>query len=347
MHAYFSSEQMLHDPKQFMRVGRICEAKDLPERPRRLMGTLDGLGVEVREPEDVGTDAVLLVHAPEYVSYLRTAYQNWVAQPQAGPEVLPNVSTYHNGRIEEDVRRPSRSQSPVALAGYYLGDLACPVGPDTYRSALKATHVAYAAAQAVIDGEHACYALCRPSGHHAHRDRAAGFCYFNNSAIAAQHLRSRFDRVATLDVDTHHGDGTQQVFYRRPDVLTVSVHADPINYYPYQTGYADERGYGAGEGFNLNLPMPHGSGDAKMLELVDRGIEAIRAFGAGALVVPLGFDALASDPLSVMKVTSGCFGEIGQRVRALGLPVVIVQEGGYSIEDIAGCLQAFLQGLSA
>lgn len=347
MRAFFTPEQMLHDPQQFMRIGRICPATDLPERSRRLLDVVEESQFLVQEPQDIGSRAALLVHAPHYVSYLETAYEKWIQQEGAGIEVLPNVSTYHNARYEDDERPRSRSQSPVALAGYYLGDMACPVGPHTYHSAIRSTHSAYAAAQAIIDGDYVSYAMCRPSGHHAHRDRAAGFCYFNNAAVAAQHLRSRFGRVATLDVDTHHGDGTQQIFYRRSDILTVSIHADPSNYYPYQTGYADETGYGPGLGFNLNLPMAHGSGDVEMLGLIDSGLEAIKHFKPDALVVSLGFDAHESDPLSVVKVTTDCFGTIGEKIREVEIPVVLVQEGGYAIEAIGGCLREFLKGFNS
>ena len=154
-----------------------------------------------------------------------------------------------------------------------------------------------------------------------------------------------FNRVAILDVDAHHGDGTQQIFYSRPDVLTISIHADPRNYYPFFTGYANEIGIGDGAGFNLNLPLAHGSTGAAMMTAVDRAAEQIRAFGADALVVALGFDAHARDPIGVLKLESHDFGGIGTRVRDLGLPTVVVQEGGYAVDALGDCLSAFLSGL--
>ncbi len=145
-----------------------------------------------------------------------------------------------------------------------------PIGEHCWTSTPRSSETAVSGADAILAGEQAVYALCRPSGHHARADRATGFCYINNTAVAAQRLRSKFDKVAILDVDAHHGDGTQQIFYRRPDVLTISVHADPSNYYPFFTGYEDERGNGPGEGFNLNLPLVHGAAGAEMEAAVDR-----------------------------------------------------------------------------
>ncbi|TEA78822.1 histone deacetylase family protein [Allopusillimonas ginsengisoli] len=347
MHAFFSPDQMLHDPRQFMRVGRICEGKDLPQRTQVLLDALSQLNIPLSEPKDYGLAPLEAVHAPHYLRFLKEVYTRWRAIENAGPEVLPNVGYYLNGRVEDDARPPCRSTSVVAQAAYYLGDLACPVGPETYVSAVRSAHSAVAACEAVMHGESAAYALCRPSGHHAHSDRAAGFCYVNNAAVAAQHLRSRFNKVATLDVDTHHGDGTQQIFYRRQDVLTISVHADPIEYYPYQTGYADETGHGQGEGCNLNLPLAHGTGNDALLEAVDTAAAAIRNFGADVLVLSLGFDAHRLDPLSVLEVNTDSFYDLGQRVRALNLPTVVVQEGGYAIAEIGGCLHAFLRGFLA
>lgn len=344
MNAFFTRAQMLHDPLQFMRMGRIAECNDLPSRTEVLLDALTSVGVSVHEPADYGLDPLLAVHAPHYLAFLHDAYARWSAHAQAGPEVLPNVSYYLNARQEDQMRSPCRSTSIVGQAAFYLGDLACPIGPHTYTSALRSAHTALAACDSVLAGNRAAYALCRPSGHHAHSDRAAGFCYVNNAAVAAQHLRGKFSKVATLDVDIHHGDGTQQIFYRRDDVLTISMHADPTEYYPYQTGYADEIGFGEGEGYNLNLPLTHGSGNAEFLAALDQAGQAVTTFGAEVLVLSLGFDAHKQDPLSVLELDTDCFYEVGRRIQALNLPTVIVQEGGYAIDEIGGCLRAFLRG---
>ena len=343
MRAFFDPEQMQHEPQQFMRVGRICAPSDVPERSQALLGALTALGIPVQAPPHYGTEALAKVHAPHYLEYLSTAYERWQTVPGAGIEVLPNLSPYFSGRIEDEVRPPCPSASPVAQAGYYLGDLSCPIGPHTWHSAVRSAHSAVAAADAVLAGEAASYALCRPSGHHVRRDRAAGFCYVNNAAIAVERLRSRFERMAVLDVDAHHGDGTQQIFYRRADVLTVSLHVDPANYYPFYSGYADEIGYGAGQGCNLNLPLPPGAADKEMLARLEEGLEAIRSYRPGALVMSLGFDTHDADPIGALHVSTGCFGEMGARVRALGLHTAVIQEGGYAVHVIGACLAAFMR----
>ena len=176
-------------------------------------------------------------------------------------------------------------------------------------------------------------------------DRASGFCFLNNTAIAAERLRATFARVAILDVDAHHGDGTQQIFYSRADVLTVSIHADPAAYYPFFTGYPQERGHGAGEGCNLNLPLAHGSTADAMFAAVDRALRAIDAFHADALVVALGFDAHARDPIGVLKLTAEDFAGIAARIGSVGVPTLVVQEGGYAIDALAESLTAFLSAL--
>jgi acetoin utilization deacetylase AcuC-like enzyme len=228
--------------------------------------------------------------------------------------------------------------------GWYLGDLSVPMGPDSWLSILRASETATAGADAILAGDRSAYALCRPSGHHARADRGTGFCYLNNSAIAAQRLRSRFSKVAIIDVDVHHGDGTQQIFYTRPDVLTISVHGDPTDFGPYYTGYANETGYGAGEGYNLNLPLQPGAGGAEMNAALDTAIARVRAFGADALVVALGFDAHRDDPIGILKLEAKDFGSVGTKMQSLGLPTLVVQEGGYGIDAIQDCLDAFLTG---
>lgn len=346
MRAFYSDEQMAHDPQQFMRLGRISTPTDLPERSQALLDALAALSIPVAAPEEYGTAPLEAVHAPHYLAFLESAYQRWQALPAAGIEVLPNLSPYHSGRVEDDARPPCPSTSPVAQAGYYLGDLSSPIGPHTYRSVLRSAHSAVAAADAVLAGDSASYGLCRPSGHHVRSDRAAGFCYINNAAVAAQRLRSVFGRVAVLDVDAHHGDGTQQIFYRRADVMTVSLHADPDKYYPFYTGYADETGHAEGLGHNLNLPMAHGATDDLLLACLDRGIAAIQGYEPGALVLSLGFDAHINDPIGVLRISTECFHAIGARIRSLGLPTVVIQEGGYAIGDIGACLTAFMRGFS-
>ena len=347
MKAFFTDDQLLHDPQQFMRLGRIAKPTDLPSRAHALRDALAARGIALASPPDVGRAPLAAVHSVDYLDYLESAYALWrelkLPGVEPGIEVLPNLSPYVSGTPGVD-RPPCPSPSLVARTGYYISDLACPIGPYTWRSVLCSAHTAVAAADEVLESGDVAYALCRPSGHHAHRDRAGGFCYVNNSAVAAQRLRRRHARVAVFDVDAHHGDGTQNIFYARNDVLTVSTHADPSGYYPFYTGYAHERGVGAGEGFNLNLPLAHGSGNAAFLQAVDQGVAAVLDFAPQALVLPLGFDTYRDDPISVLTLDLGAYHDLGARVGALKLPTVVVQEGGYLVEAIGPALDNFLQG---
>lgn len=349
MKAFFSEEQLLHTPQQFMRLGRLSAPTDLPSRAESLQGALAARGIKVEAPADYGRKPLESIHSADYLNYLETAYARWQSLKapgvDPGPEVLPNLSPYYNGRIEQAGRGPCPSPSIVAQTGYYLSDLSCPIGPQTWRSALRSTHSAVAAADHVASTGGMAYALCRPSGHHAHRDRAGGFCYLNSSAAAASRLLQTWSKVAVLDVDAHHGDGTQNIFYQRSDVMTVSLHADPSAYYPFYTGYAEERGQGQGEGYNLNLPLPHGSGNDPFLAALDTALTALGGYAPEALVLALGFDTYKDDPISVLKLDIGAYRDIGARVASLGVPTVVVQEGGYMVQAIGPALDAFLQGM--
>ncbi len=232
----------------------------------------------------------------------------------------------------------------VGRLGWHTADTGCPIGPGTWAAACAATDVATTAAQLVLDGEDAAYALCRPPGHHAFSDIAGGFCFLNNSAVAAAQLRLKHERVAILDVDVHHGNGTQGIFYERADVLTVSIHADPAFFYPFVWGYAHERGAGPGLGANLNIPLPKGTGDDDYIKAIGEAEKTIRAFAPGALVVALGLDASEHDPLAGLAVTTDGFRRIGAAIARLGLPTVFVQEGGYFSDILGANLTAALGG---
>ncbi|MCT9126605.1 histone deacetylase family protein [Cupriavidus gilardii] len=352
MRAFFSDDQLLHQPRQFMRAGRLCEPTDVPARAAALQAALAARGIDLAVAPDYGRAPLEAVHSAAYLDFLCQAYERWqaLARPgfEPGIEVLPNLSPYHNGKLDQSRRPDCPTDSVIAQAGYYLGDLSCPLGPHSWLSILRSAHSAVAAADYVCEQQDGgmAYALCRPSGHHAHSDRAGGFCYVNNAAIAAQGLLKRFGKVAVLDVDAHHGDGTQQIFYQRSDVMTISLHADPAGYYPFYTGYANERGYGAGYGYNLNFPLPHGTGDAGFLAALDSALDALRDYRPQALVLSLGFDTYVDDPISVLAVGMDGYRGIGERIHALGVPTVVVQEGGYEVEAIGPALDAFLSGFA-
>lgn len=346
MRAFYHPDQVRHDPQQFIRYGRVKAAQDLPARTDALLESLRTIGVSPETPRQDEAAARLAVHTAGYLSFLESAWSRWTQLPDHGPEVWPNTFPYWSGRPEDTARPPCPADSIVAQAGWYLGDMAVPLGPESWVSIRESCNTAVAAADA-LGADDFVYALARPSGHHARADRASGFCYVNNTAVAAQRLRARYSRVAILDVDAHHGDGTQQIFYSHPDVLTISIHADPKTYYPFFTGYVEETGHGAGEGFNLNLPLPHGATGAAMMAAVDTACDRIQQFEADAVVIALGFDAHARDPIGVLKLEAEDFGHISTRVRQLGLPTLVVQEGGYAIDVLGECLREFLRGLGA
>jgi acetoin utilization deacetylase AcuC-like enzyme len=222
--------------------------------------------------------------------------------------------------------------------------MACPIAADSFAGILASAACAEAAAEALFNGDRTAYALCRPPGHHAGPERAGGFCFLNNSALAATVLRERFERVAILDVDLHHGNGTQDIFYARGDVWTGSLHADPDDFYPFFWGGADETGTGEGGGTNVNLPLALGSGAHVFLDALDHLIERLKTFRPDALVVALGLDAHKDDPLAGLTLETDDFIPVGRRIAALDLPTVLVQEGGYPTEHLSRNLAAFMAG---
>ncbi len=232
MKLFFAPDQLRHRPQQYFRFGKIGAPVENPERMETLAQALAALGLDRREPADAGLEPILAVHDPAYVDFLQRIWGLWRAMPEAGPEVLPNVHPYRSADASfARVDRP-RNTGPIGLAGYHIGDMSCAMGEGTWAAAHASAQTAIAGADALLAGEAHAFSLCRPPGHHCYRDRANGFCFLNNAAIAAERLRSRFARVAILDFDTHHGDGTQAIFYRRGDILVASSHTDPTDYYP-------------------------------------------------------------------------------------------------------------------
>ncbi len=347
MKLIFSADQLLHRPQQFMVRGRIAPPLENPDRVTALAEALQAAGLQRSAPEDAGLAPILAVHDARYVEFLRTAYERWAALPDAAVEILPNIHPYRGSGADLDRKAPPPGGSIVGESGWFVGDMAVAIGPRTYDAALASAQTAVSATNAVLAGAPAAYGLCRPPGHHAYRDRACGFCFFNNAAIAAELLRARFGKVAILDFDTHHGDGTQAIFYDRGDVLVASVHTDPLHYYPFYSGFADETGRGAGAGANLNLPLPQGADDAAYIDACRRVAEAAVTFGAEAIVLSAGWDAHRDDPLSRLDVSGDAFSRIGVIFAGLGLPTVILQEGGYSLQAASDAAPRFVQAFAA
>jgi len=342
MDVVFSEDHALHDPQSFLVRGRLMPAAEVPERAARLHDAVRK-DHRVIGPEPHDHAAIARVHSPDYLSFLATAHERWAAIPGAGGEVIPNVFPARSGA--------SRPHHVVGQAGFHQGDGACPIGPGTWEAARTSADVALTAADLVIGGANHAFALCRPPGHHAFRDMAAGFCFLNNVAIAADHVLSMHDRVAILDFDVHHGNGTQAVFWERDDVLFVSIHGDPSGFYPFFWGHAHERGEGRGRGFNRNIPLPAGTDDEAFLEALASGLDTIAAYDPGTLLVSAGFDAQENDPLGIFKVTTGGFGKVGEAIGAFAaerdLPAVLIQEGGYLCDELGANLAAFLAGFES
>ena len=334
MKAFFANEQKRHDPKGFLSSGAPQPNPEQPERAERLLAGARAAGCDILRPREHGLGPIAAVHTPEYLEFLENIYPRWQRIEDASQEVIPNIHP-----LARDGRYPA---SAVGQAGYHMADTSCPISAETWESACWSAWSAVDAADIVLAGERAAYALCRPPGHHAFADVAGGFCFINNSAVAAQRLLSKSDRVAILDVDLHHGNGTQGIFYARSDVLTVSIHADPVRFYPFFWGHADERGDGPGLGYNLNLPLPRKTGDDGFLAAHDTGLSRSRSYAPDARVVALGLDAFEGDPFGGLSVTTDGFARIAETIAGLRLPTVIVQEGGYLCDDLGANLTAFL-----
>jgi acetoin utilization deacetylase AcuC-like enzyme len=221
-------------------------------------------------------------------------------------------------------------------------DLSAPIGAETYPAALQSAYCSLSGAEALLSGEQTSFAACRPPGHHAGRANCGGYCYLNNSSIAANWL-SRHNKVAILDIDYHAGNGTQEIFYERSDVLTLSLHADPAEEYPYYSGYSDEIGNGRGEGYHLNIPLPFGTSDVSYVEALHQAIARIESFNPGFLVVSAGMDIYKDDPLGKFKITCDGIHQIGSDIAKLRLPTLIVMEGGYDLGSIGKNFLTFME----
>ena len=298
------------------------------ERPARvdvILKALDALPDVERLPvRNFGEGPIRAVHDADFVNYLRNFCQDLPKGEMVYPYVFP-------------IRRTDRPPHDRSMrAGYYCIDTFTPLSADAYKAARAAVNVALSGASAVLNGEPLVYSLCRPPGHHAERDTYGGFCYFCNGAIAAQYLAKTWGKVAILDVDYHHGNGAQDIFYARSDILTVSIHGHPSFAYPYFSGFADELGEGDGAGFNRNLPLPEHVTDSRYLEELDEALALVRSFRPEALVVSLGLDIAKADPTGTWSLTPAGLSEVGRRIGELKYPTLLVQEGGYNIRSSAG-----------
>ncbi len=329
-----------HAPPGEVEGGAVIPSYEAPGRFDAIRAALEAAGgfcfEELAKPSET---CVAAVHDAAYVAYLREAsVEAKRARDPAAKQLWPTVFPFGPN---------PRATGTRALSGQYCFDTYTPILPGTFAAALGGANAAARAADLVAEGaERAVYVLTRPPGHHAEPDRCGGYCYFNNAAVAAERLSKR-GPVAVLDLDVHHGNGTQHIFYSRADVLTVSVHGDPAALYPYFSGFADETGTGAGLGFNLNLPLPPGTGVKEYRPALATALDAVRRFEPSFLVFAFGADAHEADPIGGFKLPTKFFAEMGAAVRELGLPTVVVQEGGYNLATLGGCVAEVLKGLRA
>ena len=332
MRRFFDPRQRDHAPVQELNNGAFVP---YAEHPGRVAAMLAAIGT-AEAAIDHGEPPLRAVHSPDYLAFLRSAWDEWRAAGRpgdAGAYAWPVVR-----------RRPLDLERIDAKLGAFSFDASSPIAAGTWQAAYWGAQSALTALDTVLSGDRHSFALCRPPGHHCGADYLGGYCYLNNAAIAAEAARAAGRRVAILDVDYHHGNGTQDIFYARGDVLFVSIHADPRTDYPYFWGHEDETGEGEGEGATLNLPLPRGTDLAVYLPALDRALEAIGRFGTDLLICSYGADTFVGDPISHFRLRTEDYPELGRRIASLNLPTLIVMEGGYAVDVLGTNVAAFLSG---
>ena len=338
MRTIYSEQHRLRDARTELYGGELVEPFEKPSRAETVLRVVreSGLG-EISAPEAFSLEPVLAVHDADYIAFLETAWQEWQDAGYAG-EVIASV--WPARRMQSRVPRFIDGK-----VGYYAMAAETSISEGTWAAALASKDVALTGAKALLDGERGVFSLCRPPGHHAALDMYGGYCFLNNAAIAAQYLRDQgAERVAILDIDFHHGNGTQDIFYARDDVLFCSLHGDPEDAFPHFLGYADETGSGPGAGFNRNYPMPPGTSFEQWQEALADALARMVEFSPQYLVVSLGVDAFENDPISFFKLTSPDFLTTGQMIGALDIPTLFVMEGGYDVDEVGTNVVNVLKG---
>lgn len=333
MRLIFDQRQAGHAPaREFHNGDWVAYA----ETPARLESILDRCQ-EARPARDFGLDPILAVHDADYVTFLREAHAQWLASGREGDAIGYTFPV--RGRRKLPLERID------ARLGAYAFDAATPIAAGTWEAAYWSAQSALTALDEVAAGARHAFALCRPPGHHAGRDYLGGYCYLNNAAIAARRAEALgLGPVAVLDVDYHHGNGTQDIFLHDPGVFFASIHADPATDYPFYWGHADERGEGAGRGATLNQPLPRGTGWRDYAPALRTVLDAIERWGARMLVVSFGADTFARDPISYFLLEHDDFARLGAAIAERGLPTVVVMEGGYAVADLGANVAAFQSG---
>ena len=336
---YYSELHKKHHPEfEIFDGGEKVQNFEVPERVERIVQTLNKTDwANIVGPSDFGLEPILKVHDSEYIEFLQTAFDEWIQTDRTIsfeksallPATFPTANWHH------------KPETLLGRAGYYMSDLSAPITAGTYVAALASANCSLSGAEAITNTESTVFALCRPPGHHAGKASCAGYCYINNAAVAAHWLSSK-GKTAILDIDYHAGNGTQDIFYQRADILTISIHADPNHEYPYFAGYPEETGAGPGLGFHRNFPLPAGSNDQAYLKTLREAIEVIKKFNPEYLVISAGMDLFGGDPLGKFTVTRTGIEQIGQEIAALNLHNLIVMEGGYNNEALGENIVTFI-----
>lgn len=343
MKIYKSESHKLHNPEfEVYEGGLKLPIFDVPPRIDSLLATLAKTSwAELLEPEYFGLDPVLAVHDADYVSFLQSAFTEWeTSGGELGPEYTSPVLLPASFPPRRSTKIP---KSLFGRCGYYSLGTNAPIVNGTFKAAFEAAQCAVSAAKAINVGSLSAFAACRPPGHHAGIDYCGGYCYFNNAAIAAKWLVKQNYKCAILDIDFHAGNGTQDIFYDTPEVLTLSIHANPMHHFPSFMGYQDERGSGEGLGYHYNFPLPSGTGDADYLMTLKKATAVIREFKPTAMVVSLGLDICEGDPTGNFTISVVGLRNIAEQISELGLPVVFCLEGGYNLNTLGLNVITFLE----
>jgi acetoin utilization deacetylase AcuC-like enzyme len=329
METIFSSDHALHESPGELSSGEFVPAFEKPERAEIILARVRAVGLGgVRAPDAFPLECITRIHDPRMVHLLQTAAADWAALGRPGA-AFP-FTFFTRGMRADRVPRGLEAQ-----LAYFCFDAGTPITATSWQAIRSSADVALTGAKAIGAGATSIYVLCRPPGHHAGSDHYGDYCFLNNAAIAAQALLDGgAARVAILDVDYHHGNGTQQIFYARNDVLVVNIHATPDQEYPYLLGFEDEPGMGEGEGFNLNLPLPWGTEWDAWSTALEAGCARVADYAPDVLIVSLGVDTYKNDPISKFKLDHEHFTRMGARIARLGVPTLFVQEGGYAVAAI-------------
>ena len=333
MRAFFDPRQRDHAPALELHNGAFVPFAESAARADAILAAIGGAEPAI----DHGEAPLRAVHDEAYLAFLWAAHKDWRAAGRAGDAI---------GYAWPVVRRRALKLERIdARFGRFSMDASSPIAAGTWDSAYWSAQAALTALDAVLEGERAAFALCRPPGHHCGADYLGGYCYLNSAAIAAEAAVAAGRRVAILDIDYHHGNGTQDIFYARGDVLFASIHADPRTDYPFFWGHKDETGEGDGEGATLNLPLPRGTDLGAYLPALDAALARIAGFAPELLVISYGADTFIGDPISQFRIETADYAAIARRIAGLGLPTLVVMEGGYALDALGANVVSFLGGL--